>query len=256
MRFSGILGAAALLLASTHLAGGAAMAAIPVPASTYPTVAIGAGATEEAAPDIAAINAGLSTTEPTADVAMEKNNREFAKIMAVVRKYQIDPKDLKTTGVSVGEEYDYTDEGRKPKGYVASNRLSIKVRDLNVVGALMADLVAAGANRLDGPQFALDDSEVLTDKAREKAYDTAQRRALAYARKAGFKSVRLLTINEGAIDMAYAYGVEAAAAGAAAAAEGAEAAAGAMKFEVPAASIEPGLVSETVYATFIFEMIP
>jgi uncharacterized protein len=252
MRFSGFLGAAALLLASTNLTGATAMAAIPVPASTHPTVAIGAGATEETAPDIAAINAGLNTTEPTADVAMEKNNREFAKIMAVVKKYKIDPKDLKTTGVSVGEDYDYTEDGRKPKGYVASNSLSIKVRDLTTIGVLMADLVAAGANSLNGPQFALDDNEALTDKAREKAYDTAQRRALAYARKAGFKSVRLLTINEGANDMAYSYGADAAAAGAAAAAEGAAA----MKWEVADAPIEPGLVSETVYATFIFEMVP
>jgi uncharacterized protein len=251
MRFSGILGAAALLLASTHLAGGAAMAAIPVPASTHPTVAIGAGATEETAPDIAAINAGLNTTEPTADVAMEKNNREFAKIMAVVKKYKIDPKDLKTTGVSVGEDYEYTEDGRKPKGYVASNGLSIKVRDLTTIGALMADLVAAGANNLNGPQFALDDSEALTDKAREKAYDTAQRRASAYARKAGFKSLRLPTINEGANDMAYAYGPPAEAA-----ADAVAAGADAMKFELPAAPIETGLVSETVYATFIFEMIP
>ncbi|MEQ1549573.1 MAG: SIMPL domain-containing protein [Chakrabartia sp.] len=250
MRFSGIFGAAALLLASTHLAGGAAMAAIPVPASTHPTVAIGAGATEETAPDIAAINAGLNTTEPTADVAMEKNNREFAKIMAVVKKYKIDPKDLKTTGVSVGEDFEYTDEGRKPKGYVASNSLSIKVRDLTTIGALMADLVAAGANNLNGPQFALDDSEALTDKAREKAYDTAQRRASAYARKAGFKSVRLLTINEGAGEMGSPYNVYADAAAA-----GAEAAAEAMKAVAPAL-IEPGLVSETVYATFIFEMMP
>jgi uncharacterized protein len=252
MRFSGILGAAALLLASTHLAGGAAMAAIPVPASTHPTVAIGAGATEETAPDIATINAGLKTTELTADVAMEKNNREFAKIMAVVKKYKIDPKDLKTIGVRVGEEFDYTDEGREPKGYVASNSLSIKVRDLKTVGALMADLVAAGANNLNGPQFALDDSEALTDKAREKAYDTAQRRASAYARKAGFKSVRLLTINEGANDMAYAYGVEALDA----AAEGAAAVGAAAAKAATATQIEPGLVSETVYATFIFEMMP
>lgn len=251
MRFSGIFGAAALLMASTNLTGATAMAAIPVPASTHPTVAIGAGATEETAPDIAAINAGLNTTEATADVAMEKNNLEFAKIMAVVKKYKIDPKDLKTTGVSVGEEYDYTDEGRKPKGYVASNSLSIKVRDLTTIGALMADLVAAGANNLNGPQFALDDNEGLTDKAREKAYDTAQRRASAYARKAGFKSVRLLTINEGANDMAYDYGPPAELAADAAAAAGAAAAKA-----VTATQIEPGLVSETVYATFIFEMMP
>jgi uncharacterized protein len=249
MRFSGFLGAAALLLASTHLAGGAAMAAIPVPASTHPTVAIGAGATEETAPDIATISAGLNTTEPAADVSMEKNSRDFAKIMAVVKKYKVDPKDLKTTGVNVREDFDYNDGGRVSRGYVASNSLSIKVRDLKTVGALMADLVAAGANNLSGPEFGLDDSEVLTDKAREKAYDTAQRRATAYARKAGFKSVRLLTINEGANDMVYAYAAEA---GAAAAEAGADAAAK----SVSAALVEPGLVSETVYATFIFEMMP
>jgi uncharacterized protein len=251
MRFSGIFGAAALLLASTNLTGGAAMAAIPVPASTHPTVAIGVNATEETAPDIATINAGLKTTETTADAAMEKNSRDFSKIMAVVKKYKIDPKDLKTTSVNVREDFEYTDDGRKPRGYVASNSLFIKVRDLKVVGAIMAELVAAGANDLNGPEFGLDNSDALTDKAREAAFDNAQRRALAYARKAGFKSVRLLSVNEGANDMAYAYAAEA---GAAAAAEGA---AEAMKvMDVAAAQIEPGLVSETVFATFIFEMMP
>lgn len=250
MRFSGILGAAALLLASTHLAGGAAMAAIPVPASTHPTVAVGVNATEESAPDIALINAGLSTTEPTSDVAMEKNSRAFAKIMAVVKKYNIDPKDLKTTAVTVREEFEYLDSGPKSRGFIANNSLSINVRDLKTIGSLMADLVAAGSNNLNGPAFGLDDNEALTDKARVKAFETAQRRALAYANKAGFKSVRLLTINEGANDMAYTYGM------ADAAAAGAEAAAGAMKFEAAPAPIEPGLVSETIYATFIFEMLP
>jgi uncharacterized protein len=97
----------------------------------------------------------------------------------------------------------------------------------------------------------VDDDDALTDKAREKAFDTAQRRALAYARKAGFKSVRLLTINEGAGDFDYAYG--AAAAGAAAAAD---AAAGAVAVKAEAAPIEPGEVSQTVYASFLFEMVP
>lgn len=249
MRFSGLLGAAALLLASTHLAGVSAMAAIPVPTSTHPTVAIGAGATEETAPDIATISAGLNTTEPAANVAMEKNSRDFAKIMAVVKKYKIDPKDLKTMGVNVREDFDFNDGGRVSRGYVASNSLSIKVRDLTTIGALMADLVAAGTNDLNGPDFGLDNSDALTDKAREAAFDNAQRRALAYARKAGFKSVRLLSVNEGANEMAYAYGPPAEAAADAVAS-------GTMKFEVPAAPIEPGLVSETVFATFIFEMLP
>jgi hypothetical protein len=49
--------------------------------------------------------------------------------------------------------------------------------------------------------------------------------------------------------MVYAYAAEA---GAAAAEAGADAAAK----SVSAALVEPGLVSETVYATFIFEMMP
>ena len=253
MRFSGILGAAALLLASTHLTGGAAMAAIPVPASTHPTVAIGASAKEDAAPDIATISAGLNTTEPTADVAMEKNSRDFAKIMAVVKKYKIDPKDLKTNGVTVREEFDYTDKGAETRGYVASNSLSITVRDLKTIGAIMADLVAAGANNLNGPDFGLDDNQSLIDKARGNAYDKAQRSALAYANKAGYKSVRLLNVNEGADQMAYAYGAEAAADAAVGAADAAGAAAAKA---VTAAQVEPGLVSESVYATFLFEMMP
>ncbi len=247
MRFSGFLGAAALLLASTHLAAGVAMAAIPVPASTHPTVAIGAGATEETAPDIATLNAGLDVTQPTADVAMEKNNRDFAKIMAVVKKYKIAAKDLQTTGVSLNENFDYTGDVAKSRGFTASNSLSIKVRDLKTIGDLIADLAAAGANNLTGPSFGLDDNEALTDKARGKAYDNAQRRALAYARKAGFKSVRLLNVNEGAAEADYAY---------AAAAEAVKEGAAAMKLELAPTLIEPGLVSETVYATFIFEMVP
>lgn len=226
------------------------MAAIPVPASTQPTVAIGVSATEESAPDIATINAGLNITETTSEAAMEKNSRDFAKIMAVVKKYKIDPKDLKTNRVNVREDFDYTDDGRKPRGFVASNSLSIKVRDLKIVGALMADLAAAGANNLNGPDFGLDDNEALTDKARAKAFDTAKRRATAYATKAGFKSVRLLSVNEGAGEMDYApYAAEAAADAAAAAGDAAAKSAS-------AAIIEPGLVSESVYATFIFEMVP
>jgi uncharacterized protein len=250
MRFAGLMGAAALLLASTNMMGGSAMAANPMPTTTNPTVAIGASGTEESMPDIAVISAGLETKDAAADAAMEKNSRDFAKIMAVVKKYGIAPKDMQTTGVTVREDYDYTDDGRKSNGFVASNSLSVTIRDLKKVGAFMSDLVAAGANNVSGPIFSVDDNEALTDKAREKAFDTAQRRALAYARKAGCKAVRLLTINEGAGDFDYAYGAEVVGAAADAAAAVGEA------VKAEAAPIEPGEVSQTVYASFLFEMVP
>jgi uncharacterized protein len=249
MRFSAWLGAAALVLASANLVSGSALAANPMPATTNPTVALGVSGTEQAMPDIATISAGLETRGAAADTAMADNVRDFAKIMAVVKKYGIQPKDIQTTGVSVGEDFDYSGREAKLNGYKASNSLSIKVRDLKQVGPMLSDLVAAGANQVGGPTFGMDDSEALRDKARGKAFDSAQGRALAYARKAGFRSVRLLSINEGAGDMAFAYATDAAAGAAAA-----ETAGAAMKID--ATSIEPGLVSETVFANFIFEMVP
>jgi uncharacterized protein len=251
MRFGKTLGAAALALAVMQTGFGAASAQVlpPAPSAKSPTVAIGSEGTEKAAPDLAIISAGLISNDPSSEAAAANNNRDFAKIMTVLKKYSVPAKDIQTASVSVRPNYKYTNEGGEElDGYVASNTVTITMRDLTKIGNLMADLAAAGANSIGGPSFGLDDSEALRDKAREKAFDNAQRRALTYARKAGFKTVRLLTINESAGDMAYAYADVASAA--------ADAAAGAMKFEVAPAAIEPGEVTETVYASFLFEMVP
>jgi uncharacterized protein len=248
MRFGQLLGASAMALASVPLGSNVALAEILPPSAKAPTVAIGAEGREESVPDIAMITAGLETSNAKSDAAMAENNRNFAKIMDVVRKYGIDQKDMQTAGVGVRQDFDYKDNGEAvPKGFIASNSLSITARDLSRIGDLIADLVAAGANSIVGPTFAFDDNEAIRDKAREKAFDNAQRRAMAYARKAGFKSVRLLTINEAAGEMAYS---QAAYAGAMAAA------ADAAKMEIAPTPIEPGLVTETVYASFLFEMVP
>jgi uncharacterized protein len=251
MRLTKYMGAAALALAALNMGGGQVMAQVQAPSSKNPTVAIGAAGTEEAAPDKASITAGLQTTEPTSEAAMQKNNRDFTKILNVIRKYGIPANELQTEGATVQQNFRYTDKGEEEDGYLANNSIKITMRDMEKLGNLIADLADAGANNISGPYFALEDTEPLMDKAREKAFDNAQRRALAYARKAGFKGVKLLTINEGAGNMDYAYGYAAEAA-----ADAAAAGAAAMKAELYAAPIEPGLVSETVYASFLFEMVP
>ncbi len=248
MRLAHLFGAAALALTVVPMT--AAMADVLPPSSKNPTVAIGAEGTEESAPDLASISAGLITNDPNSEVASAKNNRDFTKVLAVVKKYKIAAKDIQTSSVSVQPKYNYTDKGEEEDGFTATNSITITMRDLAKIGNLMADLADAGANNISGPYFALEDKDGLRDKAREKAFDNGQRRALAYARKAGFKSVRLLTINENAGEMAYG---DAAYASAKAAAE---AAGSAMKMDVAQAPIEQGLVSETVFANFLFEMTP
>jgi uncharacterized protein len=214
-----------------------------------PVVAIGVTGTEEAMPDIATITAGVEVKLPDAKKALDQANKDMVKIMAVLKSANIAAKDMQTEGVSVNENMDYSQEDPKPNGYRASNRVSLTIRDLSKLKTLMSDLVAAGATELRGPDFSIDNEDALTDKARMKAFDTAKRRAMAYATKAGFKSVRLLKVSEDA-------GYEASASYAAEAAADAAAGIAPPEEKIAETPIEPGLISRSVTATFHFEMVP
>jgi uncharacterized protein len=247
MRFAKFMGAAALAIAAMQAAPVLAQGMDMKISASNPVVSIGVTENEEAMPDMATVTAGVMVKLPDAKKALDQANKDMAKLIAAVRAAGIDSKDVQTSGVSVGENTNYTDNGAVTDGYRANSTVTLTVRDLAKLKTLMSDLVAAGANQLDGPFFAIDDEDALTDKARMKAYDTAKRRAMAYAAKAGFKSVRLIKVNENAEYE----GIEYAAAEAAT-----DAAAVAMKAEIADTPIEPGLISRAVTATFHFEMVP
>ncbi len=57
-------------------------------------------------------------------------------------------------------------------------------------------LVAAGANQVNGPSFQMDDPDAALDEARTSALKRARARADLYARAAGLRVTRVLTISE------------------------------------------------------------
>jgi uncharacterized protein len=249
MRLSGFIGAAALMVAAIQSGASEAQVMDAKPNATGPIVTISVTEFEEAMPDIATVSAGVDAVSADASKALDEANKKMQNLMVAIKAAKLDPKDVQTSGVNVGEEFDYTSGDRESKGYRAANIVSLKVRDLSKLKTLMSALVAAGATTLNGPNFGVDDEDVLTDKARMRAFDTAKRRATAYAMKAGFKSVKLQMVSEGA-DYS---GIEYAAAAAADASAGG--AADAMKAVVDT-PVEPGLIQRSVAATFQFEMIP
>lgn len=252
MLFAKFMGAAALAIAAMQAAPAAAQNMDVKVSATSPVVAIGVTETEEAMPDMATVTAGVMSKKPDAAKALDEANKEMAKLMAAIRAAKIDPKDIQTTGVSVSENTTYTDNGPVTDGFRADSSVTLTIRDLAKLKTLMSDLVAAGATTLAGPYFSIDNEDALTDKARMKAFDTAKRRATAYATKAGFKSVRLLSVQENVDFNSMPYAL----ADAAAATEPAAAAAAMAARAVADTPIEPGLISRSVTATFQFEMVP
>src|SRR6267378_2232799 len=70
-------------------------------------------------------------------------------------------------------------------GYRASNRVTIRVRDVTKVASVIDTLVGAGANEIGGINFVVSQASKLLDEARERAVADARRKAEIYAKAAG-----------------------------------------------------------------------
>jgi len=149
------------------------------------------------APDMATIGAGVVTQSGSAGGAMSANAQRMTATIAALKKAGVADRDIQTAALSLQPQYRYGDN-QPPvlTGYQASNRVSVRLRDVQKAGAVIDALVAAGANQVDGPSFGLDKPEAALDEARGQAIATARARADLYARAAGLRVKRILSISE------------------------------------------------------------
>ncbi len=151
-----------------------------------------------AEPDMATISAGVSTSAPTAVEAMRLNSVQMRQVIDQIKAQGVDEKDIQTTGINLNARYDYNrgTQQNEFRGYQVSNRVSVKLREIETTGQVLDALVSAGATDLSGPSFSIEDDETAKDQARGRAVERAQQRATAYAEMLGFDEVRVLEISE------------------------------------------------------------
>lgn len=148
-------------------------------------------------PDVAQVTAGVVTQAATAQGAMADNAARMTATLAALRKAGVAPRDMQTASVDLNPQYRYEDN--KPPiltGYQASNQVRVRLRDIARAGSVLDALVAAGANRIDGPALSVDQPEAALDEARGRAVAAARARADLYAKAAGLRVVRILSISE------------------------------------------------------------
>jgi uncharacterized protein YggE len=105
--------------------------------------------------------------------------------------------DVQTSQISVDPLWD--DGGNqvpRVRGYAATNLVTIKVRDLARLGAVIDSVGAAGANRIVGVGFELADSRARLDEARKLAVEDARAKATLLAEAAGVTLGPALSIRE------------------------------------------------------------
>ncbi len=150
-----------------------------------------------AKPDVALISIGVITDKSTVAVAQKENTDKMnAIIKSLKEKFKIAEEDLQTSQYSISPKYDWTNGRQRIIGYIVSQSISIKVRDFEKIGDVLAEAGGLGANSVSGPQFAIDDPEVYRAQAREKAIQQAKEKAESLAKQAGITLGPIVNFSE------------------------------------------------------------
>lgn len=154
-------------------------------------------------PDEASIQVGTQSRAPTAVAATAANKEKTERLLATIRRAGLRERDIQTQGIQLQPEYDYVQDpgarsGRQVfRGYLASNTIQLKTRDISKLTALLDTSTAAGADTVYGPNFSISDPVLLRREARVRGLARGDAEALEYARNRGFTKVTLLSVEEG-----------------------------------------------------------
>ncbi len=198
--------ALAPLALALSLSGTTAMAqAVQAPiAATSALLTVNAEGKTARVPDLAAFNAGVTSQGKTAGEALSANAADMTRVIAALKQAGIADKDIQTSQISLNPLYGQPvvqPNGmviQEPRiiGYQATNTVMIRSRDIKNFGKVLDALVASGANQVNGPSFQLADPSAANDEARVSAIKTARARAELYARAAGLRVARIVSISE------------------------------------------------------------
>ena len=195
---------------SLHAAALAAFLAIPaaaLPAAAQqlpfpgPHISVIGEGEAPARPDMAVLTLGVTREAPTAREALDANSNAMAAVIASMKAEGIEERDLQTSNFSVNPVYAYPDQNqpdRQPKitGYQVNNTLSVRLRDVAKVGAILDKAVTLGVNQGGGISFTNDDPAATLTEARKRAVKDAMDKARTLAEAAGVNLGRIVEMSE------------------------------------------------------------
>jgi uncharacterized protein YggE len=171
----------------------------PVMAQTAPgrTLTMSGQGEVRAAPDMVTLSAGVTSEAPTAAGALAANTARMQGVFAALKGLGIADKDMQTANFSVSPQtVNSNNQPPRVTGYQVSNQVRVRLDDVAKLGAGLDALVTAGANQVNGVDFAIKDTVPLVAEARAQAVADARAKAETYAKAAGVTLGPILSISE------------------------------------------------------------
>ncbi|MCK5026968.1 MAG: SIMPL domain-containing protein [Candidatus Pacebacteria bacterium] len=175
--------------------------------SSFRSFSVSSEGSVVAVPDIATFSFTVISEGDTDLAALQADNAQKVNaIGSFLEEKDINKKDIKTTEYSVNPRYKQCYAYREPSGvcpppqivgYTVRQSTLVKIRDFNVIGDVLAEVVNLGANSVSQLQFGIDDETVLEAQAREEAIEKAYEKAKQIAKAGNFNIGKILDITEG-----------------------------------------------------------
>jgi hypothetical protein len=170
----------------------------PLPSrATEKLVTVTGEATIAVAPDAAMIRIGVSSRDKTAREASDANAKQMTAVLSAIKGNNIADRDIQTSRLSLQPEYDANKSGTaRLTGFQATNQVTVRIRDVGNLAAVLDSAISAGANEMSGIEFIVSEQSKLLDRARDDAIADAHRKAELYAKAAGSRLGHVVAISE------------------------------------------------------------
>lgn len=186
----------------------AVLLAAPVLAQTQdeaiPLITVQGSAELHSAPDLAIVRLGVEAQEETADAAQQRVNTTAQAVYEAIESAGVAAEAIQTTGISLSPVYAQPGQrggNRRLVGYRAQNVVQARISDMEQVGPVLDAGLTAGANRVDGIQFSLEDDAALRREALGQAVAEARAKAQTIADALGVALGPVHGVQEGGVSV-------------------------------------------------------
>lgn len=167
---------------------------------SIPTVTVRGEAILRTEPDEAMLGITLTALYDDPSEALADVSRRSEMLVGLLDELGVAKRDRSTTGVTVHEEFDYADSGRRSLGHRAAAGVSARLTDPDLIGRLITGATTDLQARIDGPRWQIAaHNPVHLDAARQAAAD-GQRKAQAFAEGVGARLGRIIRLSESATE--------------------------------------------------------
>lgn len=179
------------------------VAALAVPAVVHAgEITVQGRGVVEQAPDMATLTLGARFQAYTAREAMSEVNKRTQAAIAIMEELGVEARDMKTGNLYLNPVWEHGNnriDVARIKGYEAGNQLTVRIRDLSILGSALDEMVSDGVNAFNGLSFGLQEPSDALNAARQKAIQNAIAKAELYAEAAGVSLGKIIAINEGGV---------------------------------------------------------